>query len=564
MRELLGILAAARRQWPWMVAGIALSVVVIVANSLLMAVSGWFIASMAVAGSAGLSFNYFMPSAAIRGLAILRTVGRYAERLVTHEATLRVVADLRVWLFRRLEPLAPAVLERYAGGDVAGRLRADVDAVEVIYLRILAPIAAGSISILLGVAFLACWSITTALVLFGFLVAAGVALPLVIHRMAAEPGQRSTALAAELRREVTEGLQGMEELILLGAMERQAHEVNELSGRLIAEQQRLGRTSGFSAAGSVACSGLAMAGILMVAGQEVTSGTLSGPLLVMALLFSAALFEAAVLLPAALQQLPGAREAVRRIRILTDAPLPVTDPLVPVEVPVTTGIIFRHVTSAHNPETGAEQEFDLEIPSGSCTALVGPSGSGKSTIMEILLRFREYGGIVTVGDVDIRSMSGDELRGLISALPQRPHLFNSSIRDNLLVARPEATDDELGRAVADAGLSDWVARLPMGLDTLVGEEGSAVSGGEAKRIALARALLKDAPIMLLDEPTEGLDSVTEQDVVNRLQERLKGKTVLLATHRPACLTLAEQVVHLFKPKPFKGVDHTKPRSHKAG
>ena len=540
MRELLGFLAAARRQWPWMVAGIALSVVVIVANSLLMAVSGWFIASMAVAGSAGLSFNYFMPSAAIRGLAILRTVGRYAERLVTHEATLRVVADLRVWLFRRLEPLSPAVLERYAGGDVAGRLRADVDAVEVIYLRILAPIAAGGISILLGVAFLVCWSITTALVLLGFLVAAGVALPLAIHRMAAEPGQRSTALAAELRREVTEGLQGMEELILLGAMERQAHEVNELSDRLIAEQQRLGRTSGFSAAGSVACSGLAMAAILMVAGQEVTSGTLSGPLLVMALLFSAALFEAAVLLPAALQQLPGAREAVRRIRMLTDAPLPVTDPEVPVAVPVTTGIIFRHVTCAH---TGAMQEFDLEITSGSCIALVGPSGSGKSTIMEILLRFREYGGIVTVGDIDIRTISGDELRSLISALPQRPHLFNSSIRDNLLVARPEATDDELCRAVADAGLSDWVARLPLGLDTLVGEEGSAVSGGEAKRIALARALLKDASIMLLDEPTEGLDSVTEQDVVNRLKERLKGKTVLLATHRPACLALAERVVH---------------------
>ena len=544
MRELFGILAPARRQWPRMVAGIALSVVVIVANSLLMAVSGWFIASMAVAGSAGLSFNYFMPSAAIRGLAIMRTVGRYAERLVTHEATLRVVADLRVWLFRRLEPLAPAVLERYAGGDVAGRLRADVDAVEAIYLRILAPIAAGGISILLGVAFLACWSTATALVLLGFLVIAGIALPLAIHRMAAGPGQRSTALAAELRREVTEGLQGMEELILLGAMERQAHEVNELSDRLIAEQQRLGRTSGFSAAGSVACSGLALAAILMVAGHEVASGTLAGPLLVMILLFSTALFEAAVLLPAALQQFPGAREAVHRIRMLTDTPLPVTDPKVPVEVPVTTGIIFRHVTCAYNSETGGEQGFDLEIPSGSCTALVGPSGSGKSTIMEILLRFREYGGIVTVGDIDIRTISGDELRSLISALPQRPHLFNSSIRGNLLMARPEATDDELGRAVADAGLSEWVARLPLGLDTLVGEEGSAVSGGEAKRIALARALLKDASIMLLDEPTEGLDSVTEQEIVNRLQERLKGKTVLLATHRPACLTLAERVVHL--------------------
>lgn len=543
MRELIGILSGARRQWPWMAAGIALSIVVIAANCLLMAVSGWFIASMAVAGSAGITFNYFTPSAALRGLAILRTVGRYAERLVTHEAALRVVADLRVWLFRRLEPLAPAVLERYAGGDVAGRLRADVDAVEVVYLRILAPLAAGCFTILLGVAFIACWSMTTALILLVFLATAGVALPLATHRMAAGPGEKSVELAAELRREVTEGLQGMEELILLGAMERQAQEVNQLSDRLIREQRLLSRASGFSAAGSVACSGLALAAVLICAGQEVASAEIDPPLLVMMLLFSAALFEAAALLPAALQQFPAAREAVRRIRVLADAPPPVLEPEVPGKTPGLHGITFQHVTCSYNPGSTALKDLDLELPSGSCTALVGPSGSGKSTAMEILLRFREYGGIVTVGGTDIRTMSGDELRSLVSALPQRPHLFNSSIRENILLARPEALEDELLQAVADAGLAGWIARLPHGLDTLVGEEGSAVSGGEARRIALARALLKDAPIMLLDEPTEGLDSVTEKEVVIRLRERLKGKTVLLATHRPACLALAERVVY---------------------
>lgn len=544
MKELFNILAVARRHWPWMAAGVALSITVIAANSLLMAVSGWFIASMAVAGSTGIPFSYFMPSAAIRGLAILRTVGRYGERLVTHEATLRIVADLRVWLFTRLEPLAPAVLERYTGGDVAGRLRGDVDAVEVIYLRILAPLAAGCISILLGVAFIVCWSQAAAGMLLVFLIAAGIVLPTAALRMAAEPGRRSAVLAGELRREITEGLQGMEELILLGAVERQAEEVNALSDRLIAEQQRLGRITGLSTAGSVTCGGLAMAALLVIAGHQVTAAALAPPLLVMLLLFSAALFEAAALLPAALQQLPAAREAVARIRVLTDAPPPVPDPVIPAEIPVMAGITFHKVSCAHTPGTLALHDFTLHIAAGERLALVGPSGSGKSTIMEILLRFRQYGGIVTVGGIDITTVTGDGLRGLISALPQRPHLFNSSIRDNILLARPAATEEELSQAVADAGLSGWIARLPLGLDTQVGEAGSAVSGGEGRRIALARALLKDAPIMLLDEPTEGLDSVTEQDVVNRLKERLKGKTVLLATHRPACLALAERVVHL--------------------
>ena len=545
MRELLAVLRAARRQWFWMAAGIALGMMTITANAVLMALSGWFIASMAVSGASGIAFNYFLPAAAIRALAIIRSVGRYGERLVTHEAAFRVLADLRVWLFRCLEPLAPAGLERYSATDVAGRMRSDVDALENLYLRIIAPLAIGSLSILLAVALLSRWSGSAALTLLVFLLLAGVGLPFLAGRLAREPGKMSTALEGDLRVAVTEGLQGAEELILLGALPLQAARVNDLSQRLIVEQQRLGRIGALTQAGAVACSGLGVAAVLAVGGLATVSGRLAGPELVMALLFAAAAFEAAGTLPGALQLFPAAREAARRILELTNATLPVPDPPLPAApLPATTGIVFTEVSCDYITGLPVLTAFNLNVPAGSRVALVGPSGSGKSTIVEILLRFRDYGGSVTLGGSEIRELAGDDLRSIISAVPQRPHLFNATIGENILLGNAAATEKQLRQALEDACLADWIAGLPMGLETPVGEGGSAVSGGEGRRIALARALLKDAPILLLDEPTEGLDARTEQELVDRLIRATRGKTVLLISHRPACLALVERVVDM--------------------
>ena len=544
MRELLRMLAVARSQRPWMAAGIILGVFVIAANTALMALSGWFIASMAVAGATAVPFNYFFPAAAIRALAILRTVGRYAERLVTHEAAFRILADLRVWLFRRLEPLAPAGLERYAGGDVAGRLRADVDALESVYLRIVTPLVTGTAAIVLAVLVVARWSVPAALALFVFLMAAGVALPLVARQLADKPGRRSAELSGELRTAVTEGLQGAEELILLGAAERQASSVDDLSYRLVTAQERLGSIGGFTLAGGIACGGLGVAAVLFAGSTSVAAGIIAGPVLVMLVLFSAAAFEAAGGMPAALQLVSAGREAARRIRELADAPVPVPDLPVPEQLPAGTGIVFCNVSCAYDPALPVLKGFSLEIPAGERVALAGPSGSGKSTVAEILLRFRDYAGSVTVGGVEISRLAADDLREMIAAVPQRPHLFNATIRENLLAGNPEAGDAELRRALEDACLAAWVDALPLGLDTPVGEGGGAVSGGEARRIALARALVKDAPILLLDEPTEGLDAATERQVVARLAARTVGKTVLVITHRPACFALAGRVVRM--------------------
>ncbi|MDA8415038.1 MAG: thiol reductant ABC exporter subunit CydC [Desulfobacteraceae bacterium] len=547
MIRLLRFLEISRKQWLWMVAGIVLGVAVIAANTLLMAVSGWFIASMAVSGSSGVAFNYFFPSAGIRFLAIARTVGRYAERLVTHEATFRILAELRVWLFKRFEPLSPACLERYAGGDVAGRLRADVDALETLYLKIFAPLAVGIISIAAALVFLAWFSPPSALIMLLFLLLAGIGLPLVVRSLSEEPGRRSAVLAAELRNSVTEGLQGVEELILLGAIERQAVVVDNLSAGVIREQERLGRINALSLAGMSLFAGAGVAAVLLTGSMQVAAQQIPPPNLVMLLLFSAAIFEAAGLLPAALLMLPAARESADRVFELADAPIPVPDNPLSGEMPADNGICFTNVSASYLPGRPVLRDISLTVPTGGSLVLTGSSGVGKSLLLEILLRFRNYEGSITVGGVEIRDLSKETLLGMIAAVPQHPHLFNGSIRDNIMLGNPSADEQLVLQALSDSCLDAWVAGLPSGLDTAVGVGGSAVSGGEARRIALARALLKDVPILLLDEPTEGLDAATEREVVARLNRRLRttrDTTVLVVSHRPACLGLGDTVLRL--------------------
>jgi ATP-binding cassette subfamily C protein CydC len=546
VNQLVRFLIISRGQWFWMGAGIVLGVLVIFANTLLMAVSGWFIASMAVSGSSGAAFNYFFPSASIRFLAIARTVGRYAERLVTHEATFRILSELRVWLFKRFEPLAPACLERYAGGDVTGRLRGDVDALETLYLKIIAPLAVGTLSILAALVFLLWFSPPSAGVMLLFLLLAGVLLPLLVRRFSEEPGRRSALLAAELRNKVTEGLQGVEELILLGAVERQAAVVDGLSAEVIVEQERLGRINGLSLGGMALFAGSGVAVVLLTGSMQVASHQIPPPNLVMLLLFCAAIFEAAGLLPSALHLLPAVQESVSRIFELADAPIPVPDNPVSYDLPADGALCFSNVSASYLPGKPVLHNISLTVPAGGSVVLTGSSGIGKSLLVEILLRFRDYEGSVTVGGIEIRDLPKETVIGMIAAVPQRPHLFNGTIRENILLGNVSADEEQLQQALEISCLDYWVAALPLGLETMVGVSGSAVSGGEARRIALARALLKNAPILLLDEPTEGLDCATEREIVSRLNTwfRNTGATVLVVSHRPACLQLGNSVIHL--------------------
>lgn len=540
MRELLRILQPAKGQRVWMLGGILLGVAVISANTLLMALSGWFIASMAVAGAAQASFNFFFASATIRALAILRTVGRYGERLATHEAAFRILADLRVWLFKRLIPLAPAGLERYAGGDLAGRLRADLDSLESLYLRIIAPLCTGLATILLAALFTAIWSRSAAVALLGLLMVSGLALPLLGLRLAREPGTRSAQTAGELRSQVTQGLQGAEELLLLGAAHQHTSRVDQLSHVLIRQQIRLASISSLTLSGVTLLAGLCLALLCLLLVPEVRQQQISGPQLVMLLLFSVACFEAVGPMAHSLQLIPVAAESVKRIQELATAAPPVADPL-QLQTPTDSSMVLDQVGLGYDTGLLVLEQFSLQLAAGEQVAVVGPSGSGKSSLIELLLRFRPYQGSVRIGGAELREIPAEQLAGLVAAVPQQPHLFNSGIRDNILLGR-DCSNEWLEVILHTCCLDDWISGLPNGLDTPVGEAGSAVSGGEARRIALARALVSNAPILLLDEPTEGLDGTTEQMVVERLKVRLQGKTVLVVTHRPACLALVERVI----------------------
>jgi ATP-binding cassette, subfamily C, bacterial CydC len=542
MRELVKIAMAVRSQWGWMAAGILLGVAVIAANSLLMAVSGWFIASMAVAGVTKVSFNYFVPSAAIRALAISRTIGRYLERLVTHGAAFRALSELRLWLFLRLAPLSPALLERYSSGDLSGRLRNDIDSLETLYLRIIAPLLTGAISMIAATIFVAIWSRSASFALCSSLVVSGLLLPLVVRRLSEAHGRESAASAGELRSIVTEGITGGAELILLGAVEKHAEQVVAVSTRLVRSQEKLASAGALAASGAILSAAAGLAAVLIAGSASVIQGEITGPQLVMLLLFSAAVFEAAGGMPSALQMLPSAMESARRITELSEAAPPVPEPLTPLELPSDTFISFRDVSFAYDRSAPVLSGFNLDLPRGAKVALTGRSGSGKSTLAQILLRFRTYEGSVTIGGAELAMLPAEELRTLISAVPQHPHIFNTTIRENITVSRPSASQEEISSAVYDAVLDEWLSRLPEGLDTMVGEMGSAVSGGEARRIAVARALLQQAEIFILDEPTEGLDADTERKLLERVAKRMEGKTLLMISHRPAAAEIVDTVV----------------------
>jgi ATP-binding cassette subfamily C protein CydC len=544
MRELVKIVMAVRSQWGWMAAGILIGVAAIAANSLLMAVSGWFIASMAVAGVTKVSFNYFVPSAAIRALAISRTIGRYMERLVTHGAAFRAISGLRLWLFLRLAPLSPALLERYSSGDLSGRLRNDIDALETLYLRIIAPLLTGVISMIAAILFVSFWSRSASLALCSSLVVSGLLLPLAVRRLSAAHGRDSAASAGELRSLVTEGISGGAELILLGAVEKHAEQVDALSNRLVCSQEKLASAGALAASGIILSASAGLAAVLISGSAAVIQGEMTGPQLVMLLLFSAAVFEAAGGMPSAMQMLPSAMESARRITELSEAAPPVPEPPDPHGLPSGTSISFRNVSFAYDNSAPVLTGFNLDLPEGAKVVLTGRSGSGKSTLVQILLRFRNYEGSVTIGGAELDLLSADELRTLISAVPQQPHIFNTTIRDNITVARPTASQEEISSAVYDAVLDEWVAGLPEGLDTIVGEMGSAVSGGEGRRIAVARALLQKAEIYIMDEPTEGLDAGTERKLLERVARRLGSKTLLLISHRPAAAEIVDTVVSI--------------------
>ncbi len=532
-----------------MAAGSLLGLATLVCGIGLMALSGWFISATASAGLAAATahlFNFFHPSIGVRLFAFGRTAGRYGERIIAHDATFRILEGLRVWFYRRLEPLAPAGLSRWRSADVLNRIVADIDALDNLYLRVLSPGATALAAALLTGLFLAVFDVAIALWVLGLLLAAGVGVPAAAAHAGAAAGRQLARRKADLRVQVVEGLQGMAELLVFGAHAR--HREGVLAGHraLVRLQGRMSHIRGASGALVSAVSGAAVIAVLYLGVERVGAGQLAGPHLVMAALAAMAVFEAVAPLPGAFQYLGQTREAGRRLLEIVSARPPVRFPAAGAAVCPEPDLALEEVTFRYGAgEPPALENVSLHIPFGQRVAVLGAAGAGKSTLAHLLVRFQDpSSGRVVLGGRDIREIGEPDLRRSMAVVSQRAHIFTASVRDNLLIARPEADDAALRAALDGARMRDFVEGLPDGLDTWVGEAGKLLSGGQARRLAVARAILRDAPLWILDEPGEGLDRETERALLRSVLAHTRGRTVLLITHRGALLEEMDRIVVL--------------------
>lgn len=535
MKDLLFFLRlAARQRLGWFLGGALLAFTTLFAGTALLGLSGWFISAAALAGLAGTgaAFNLFVPSSGVRFFAIGRIVSRYLERLVTHEATLRILSDLRVWFFRKAIPLAPARLGGLRGGDVVARVTTDIEALDNLYLRALAPGTAALLITLAAAGFLALYSSQLALLVLLAMSVAGILVPLVVARLARRPGKSQAKAAADLRSAALDGLKGAPELIAHDAAAFALAELNRAGGRLSDAQRRQAEVGGLGGALILATTALALVLLLVIAAAAVEAGELDPPLLAMAALLLLGVFEAAGPLARACQSLSQTRIAARRLRSLAETPAAVYDPPTPRSLPPGGDIAFEGVSFAYEPgQRPVLDDLHLKIAEGERLAIVGESGSGKSTIARLLLRLWDPdAGIIRLAGADLRSVRQADIHARIAVLSQDTPIFSGSIRQNLLIGKPDAEEAELWQALRDAGLANFVADLPDGLESWVGETGVNLSGGQARRLALARALLKPAAVLLLDEPTQGLDEEAERAFFVTLRTAAQGRTVFLITH----------------------------------
>ena len=482
----------------------------------------------------------------VRFFGIARGGFRYLERLVSHDLTFRLLARLRVWFYRALEPLAPARLMQFRSGDLLARVVADVGTLENLYLRVLAPPLVALMVALLVTLLMGAFDPRLALTLLVFLLLAGTGLPLLTQRLGRETGSRMVGVRAELNGLLVDGIQGVADLLASGAEGRHLRRVERLSRELGGLQGQMARITGMQGALIGLLMNLATLAVLAVAIPLVSSAGLDGVYLAALVLIAISSFEAVLPLPQAFQYLNASLEAGRRIFEVVDAQPAVVDPVRPAPMPAGFDLRVRDLRFAYAPdEPPALDGVSFELPRGRFVAVVGPSGAGKSTLAYLLLRFWDYhDGQILLDGQELRVYDAKIVRERMAVVSQHTHLFKASIRDNLLLAKPEVAEEEIVEAAKQAQVHEFIQSLPQGYDTWIGEQGLRLSGGQRQRLAIARAILKDAPVLILDEPTANLDALTEREVAASLQAVAAGRTTLLITHRLVGLEAADEILVL--------------------
>ncbi|NDJ58293.1 cysteine/glutathione ABC transporter ATP-binding protein/permease CydC [Enterobacteriaceae bacterium 4M9] len=542
MRALLPFLTLFRRHRWLMTLGVLLAIITLLASIGLLTLSGWFLSASALAGTAGVySFNYMLPAAGVRGAAITRTAGRYFERLVSHDATFRVLQHLRVFTFSRLLPLSPAGLERFRQGELLNRLVADVDALDHLYLRVISPMVGALVTIIVVTFGLSFLDMSLAFTLGGIMLLTLLLLPPLFWQAGRPVGNALTELRGDYRQQLVSWLHGQAELRIFGASAQWRQKLEQTEQSWLEAQRRQTGLTALSQALMLLIAGFTVIAIMWLCAGSVGGNTSPGALIALFVFCALAAFEALTPVTGAFQHLGQVAASAQRLtQLLEQQPevnFPDRGPARPQSVALHIHNVTFHYPAQPQP---ALLNLTLNIASGEHIALLGRTGCGKSTLLQLLTRARDpQSGDITLNDVPLAQYDEATLRSVTGVVSQRVHLFSATLRDNLLLARPDAQDDMLSAALERVGLAALLD--DEGLNAWLGEGGRPLSGGELRRLAIARALLHDAPLMLLDEPTEGLDTQTEGQILDLLHEVCVNKTLVMVTHRLRGLSAFDRI-----------------------
>ncbi|TCV98128.1 heme ABC transporter ATP-binding protein/permease CydC [Biostraticola tofi] len=542
MRTLYPFLALYRRHSGRIALGILLAILTLLASIGLLTLSGWFLAGSALAGAAGLfGFNYMLPAAGVRGAAITRTAGRWAERVVSHDATFRVLQHLRIHTFTRLLPLTPGIIARYRQAELLNRLVADVDTLDHLYLRVLSPLLSALVVIVVTVFGLSFLDNALALTLGAAMLAVLLLFPPLFYRAGRPLGQDLTRLRGQYRQQLSGWLQGNAELTVYGGLAHYRRQLDQTEAVWQSRQQGQSNLSALAQALLMLVTGLTVTLVFWLAAGEMENYPAPGAMIALFVFAALAAFEALGPVAGAFQHLGQVMASAARLSGIIDQRPTVTFPAAGPETADSAQVMITDLVFSYPGQAAAAvNQLSLAVPAGLHVAILGHTGSGKSTLLQLLTRaWDPQQGTISLNDKPISHWSEAALRSMISVVPQRIHLFSATLRDNLTLAAPGADDHQLVGMLHKTGLEKLLEGD--GLNAWLGEGGRQLSGGEQRRIGIARALLHNGPLMLLDEPTEGLDAGTEQQILLLLRQHGAGKTLISVTHRLQGLDLMDRI-----------------------